>query len=75
MSTEIKKFEKGMQVRWHWGAHDAYGEIADIFTEKVTRRIKGKSITRNASIEKPAYLLIQENGHEVLKSESELHHL
>jgi Hypervirulence associated proteins TUDOR domain len=75
MNTDTKKFEKGMQVRWNWGAHDAYGEIREIFTEKVTRHIKGKAITRNASSEKPAYLLVQENGQEVLKSESELHHL
>ena len=75
MTTETRKFEKGMHVSWKWGAHNAYGEVTEIYTEKVSRRIKGKMITRNASPEKPAYLLVQENGQEVLKSETELHHL
>ena len=75
MTTETRKFEKGMHVSWKWGAHTAYGEVTEIYTEKVSRRIKGKTITRNASPEKPAYLLVQENGQEVLKSETELHHL
>ncbi|MEB3286796.1 MAG: DUF2945 domain-containing protein [Vampirovibrionales bacterium] len=69
------KFSKGEHVMWRWGAHAAYGQVCEIYTEKVTRRIKGTSVTRNASPEKPAYLLVQENGQEVLKLETELHHI
>ena len=42
------------------------------FTEKVTRTIKGSEITRNADEENPAYLIEQDDGDQVLKSESEL---
>jgi hypothetical protein len=46
--------------------------VADVFTERVTRKIKGKAITRNASRDEPAYLIKQDDGDRVLKSASEL---
>lgn len=74
MTTKTAKFKKNQAVTWEWGTGEAHGKIHDTFTEKVTRRINGKEITRNASPEEPAYLIVQEDGQEVLKSESELHH-
>ncbi len=46
--------------------------IAEVYTEPVRKTFKGTSIKRNASKENPAYLIIQEDGDKVLKSESEL---
>lgn len=65
-------FRKGDPVTWNWGSGTAKGTVSEVFTEKVTRRIKGKSITRNASADEPAYLIRQEDGDRVLKSASEL---
>ncbi|MBC8131073.1 MAG: DUF2945 domain-containing protein, partial [Rhizobiaceae bacterium] len=44
----MTKFRKGQKVEWKWGQGTAEGKIAESFTEKVTRTIKGKEITRNA---------------------------
>ena len=64
--------KKGDTVKWNWGSGTAEGKIVEKFTEKVTRTIKGKEITRNASTEEPAYLVEQNDGDRVLKSASEL---
>ncbi len=71
-SGNVKAFKKGDEVRWKWGSGEASGKVAAKYTEKVTREIKGKEITRNASKDEPAYLIKQEDGDEVLKSHSEL---
>ena len=65
-------FRKGDPVTWNWGSGTAKGTVSEVFTEKVTCKIKGKSITRNASADEPAYLIRQEDGDRVLKSASEL---
>ncbi|WP_137111166.1 DUF2945 domain-containing protein [Rhodobacter sp. SY28-1] len=65
-------FKKGEPVTWHWGSGMATGVVTEVFTAKVTRKIKGKSITRNATSDDPAYLVKQEDGDRVLKSGSEL---
>ena len=64
--------EIGDKVTWRWGKYQAYGEIVDKFEKNVERNIKGTRVKRKASAEKPAYLIRQEDGDEVLKSESEL---
>lgn len=69
----MAKFKKGTEVEWAWGRGHATARVKEIFTDSVTRTIKGKRITRHGTKEEPAYLLEQENGNEVLKSESELH--
>lgn len=74
MTTKAAKFKKGDPVSWEWGNGTAYGEIHTVYKEKITRKIKGHEITRNASPDEPAYLIVQENDQEVLKSESELRH-
>ena len=63
---------KGSKVSWSWGANTAHGKIVERFTSKVTRTIKGTTVTREASRKEPAYLIEQDDGDEVLKSRSEL---
>lgn len=65
-------YERGDRVRWKWGEHWAYGRVEQRFTDRVSREIKGSQVTRNASEEEPAYLIEQDDGDEVLKSEGEL---
>lgn len=72
MSTRTGHLRKDDKVCWKWGQYEAYGKIQEVFTRKITRTISGKEITRNATEEEPAYLIVQEDGQEVLKSESEL---
>ena len=66
------KFRKGEAVRWAWGGNTAEGKVAQSFTRRVKRTIKGTTVTRNASEEEPAYLIVQDDGDRVLKSASEL---
>jgi hypothetical protein len=66
------KMNKGDKVRWTWGQGEATGTIEDIFERRVTRRIKGKSITRNGSPDQPAILIRQDDGDRVLKLQSEV---
>ncbi len=65
-------YQKDDRVEWNWGQGTATGKVQEKFTTKVTRTIKGSEITRNATDDEPAYLIKQEDGDEVLKSESEL---
>jgi len=65
-------FEKGTHVAWTWGAHEAEGIVAETFTRRVRRVIKGKTVIRNGTEEEPAYLVRQADGGRVLKSQSEL---
>ena len=70
MSQE--KFNEGTTVKWKWGEGWGQGKIKERFTEKVTRQISGTEVTRNATDDEPAYLIQQEDGDEVLKSQSEI---
>lgn len=62
----------GTTVSWKWGQGTGSGKVRERFTSKVTRKIKGTEVTRNASDDDPAYLIEQEDGDEVLKGHSEL---
>jgi hypothetical protein len=64
--------KKGDKVRWNWGRGQGEGQIIEVFTERVTKTIKGEEVTRNATKDEPAYLIEQEDGDKVLKSRSEL---
>ena len=65
-------YSKGDTVQWNWGSGTAEGTVQESFTEEVTRTIKGNEVTRDADSDNPAYLIEQEDGDRVLKSESEL---
>ncbi len=64
--------KKGETVHRNWGKSEAEGKVDQKFTEPTTRKIKGTPVKRNASKEEPTYLIEQENGNKVLKSETEL---
>lgn len=63
---------KGSKVTWTWGAHEAHGKVAAIFTRRVQRTIAGTRIVRNGTAEEPVYLIEQADGGRALKSQSEL---
>lgn len=62
----------GTKVEWDWGQGTATGKITERFTEKVTLKLQGAEVTRNATADEPAYRIEQDDGDEVLKSASEL---
>lgn len=66
------RYDSGDRVAWNWGAGTGEGTVREVFTERVTRTIKGSEITRNADPENPAYVIEQDDGDEVLKAGSEL---
>ena len=61
--------KKGDKVHWNWGKSEAEGEVQEKFTEPVSKNIKGSEVKLKASKENPSWLIKQENGSEVLKSE------
>ncbi len=67
-----QQFRIDQHVTWNFAGSEATGQIKEVFKNKVVRTIKDTEVTRNASEEEPAYLIEQEDGSEVLKSESEL---
>ena len=64
--------KKNDAVTWKFGKSEAEGKIVEKFEEPVEKKIKSAKVKRNASKEEPAFLIKQENGNKVLKSESEL---
>jgi hypothetical protein len=66
------RMQKGDKVRWTWGQGEATGMVEARFEMRVTRRIKGKSVTRNASPDRPAVLIRQDDGDRALKFASEV---
>ena len=62
----------GDRVAWDWGQGTGEGAVIETFTDPVTRTLKGTEVTRDASEDAPAYKIEQDDGDEVLKSESEL---
>lgn len=66
------RFENGDCVKWAWGDGHGEGTVTDVCTDKVTRTIDGTEVTRDADSEEPAYMIEQNDGSRVLKSQSEL---
>ncbi len=60
------------RVEWRWGRGRVEGHVREVFTEKVTRVIKGARVTRNATPDTPAYLIEMDDGRQALKSATEL---
>ena len=81
-----EQIRKGTEVTWSWGNGTGRGKVAEVFTEKVTRMIKGAEvftekvtrmikgaeIAKNGSEDCPAYLIEQDDGSRVLKLRSEV---
>lgn len=67
-----KAYAVGATVSWSWGKGEAKGKVAQAFTKRVQRTIKGAKVTRRATEDNPAYLVEQEDGSKALKSHSEL---
>ena len=65
-------FSVGDEVKWSWGNGTGTGTVKQIYTEKVTKTLKGNDVTREASDDEPAYLIEQEDGDRVLKSVTEV---
>jgi len=68
----MSAYTTGTKVSWHWGNGEAQGEIETVYTQKVTRKIKGTEVTREASEDEPAYYIKQDDGDAVLKSHTEV---
>ncbi|CAN5321557.1 hypothetical protein BH23BAC2_BH23BAC2_26310 [soil metagenome] len=63
---------QGSTVQWKWGKGTATGEVRDVFDRSVTITTKGARVTRNGTPENKALFIVQENGTELLKLESEV---
>ena len=72
LRTIMTAFEKGDKVEWNWGGGTASGSVTEIHTKEVEITTKGTTVKRNGSEENPAYIIEQDDGTKVLKSESEL---
>ncbi|WP_102109090.1 DUF2945 domain-containing protein [Oceaniglobus roseus] len=68
----MSDYSEGTKVQWSWGNGTGTGKVVKKYTQKITKKIKGSEVTRDASDDDPAYLIEQEDGDEVLKSGSEL---
>ncbi len=68
----MASYSKGTKVQWDWGSGSAEGKVDKVYTRKTTRTLKGTEVTREASEDCPAYLIVQSDGDEVLKSHSEI---
>ena len=66
------KYAVNTKVEWEWAAEPARAKVREVFTERVSRTLRGSEITRNATEDDPAYLIEQHDGDRVLKSHSEL---
>ena len=62
----------GTGVAWDWGQGTAVGTVEEVFHEDVSRTIDGHQVQRQASRDEPAYLIRQDDGQRVLKSQSEV---
>ena len=62
----------GTQVTWKWGKGVATGKGREVFDRPVTITTKGAKVTRNGTPGNKALFIVQENGTELLKLESEV---
>jgi Hypervirulence associated proteins TUDOR domain len=67
-----KPYSIGLRVCWKWQYAKPNGIIEEVFFEPASREIKGTTVKRNGSPDKPAYLIKQDNGNYVLKLHSEI---
>ncbi|MEX0686054.1 MAG: DUF2945 domain-containing protein [Balneolales bacterium] len=67
-----KAYHSGTIVEWDWGKGKAFGEVMNAFTREVQRQFNGSIVTRKASRDNPAYIIILKDGDRVLKLHSEI---
>jgi hypothetical protein len=67
-----KSFLIGDKIKWRWMGREVKGVIKKIYLKPVTKTFRGTEFRRNASPEKPAYLVKSDAGSEILKSHTEL---
>ncbi|MEL7253947.1 MAG: DUF2945 domain-containing protein [Pseudomonadota bacterium] len=65
-------YSVGDTVEWDWGNGTGTGTVEKKYTQKITRKIKGSEVTRDASDDEPAFLIKQDDGDEVLKGGTEI---
>ena len=65
-------FKQGDKVKWRWGQSWAEGEVRSVTARKVTRTIKGSTVSRNGTRDNPALYIEQAKGGRVLKLASEV---
>ena len=70
--SNSNSYQTDQYVEWEWGNGTASGQIKERFEREVTRTLKGSEVTKDGTEDNPAYLIKQEDGHEVLKRGSEL---
>lgn len=63
---------EGIKVSWKWGKGVAKGIIRERFDRSVTITSKGAKVTRHGTPQNNALFIVQENGTELLKLESEV---
>jgi hypothetical protein len=68
----MKTFKVNSKVSWKWLGGIIDGTVKEIYFSPVSRVIKGKTIKRNGSPEKPAYLVESLAGNLALKLQTEL---
>ena len=64
--------QTGDTVQWDWGNGTGTGKVTQIYTQKITKTIKGAEVTRDADDDAPAFLIEQDDGDHVLKSCTEV---
>ena len=64
--------QTGDTVQWDWGNGTGTGKVTQIYTQKITKTIKGTDVTRDADDQEPAFLIEQDDGDQVLKSCTEV---
>jgi len=57
-----KKYSEGTKVEWDWGNGTGTGKVETVYTKKVTCKIKGTEVTREADSDSPAYYIKQDDG-------------
>jgi hypothetical protein len=64
--------KKGTWVRWNWGNGTAEGKVVETFTDKITKKIKGTTVSRLGEKGNKALYIELPDGAPALKSEEEV---
>ncbi len=67
-----RNLRRGSRVKWRVDHRWVHGKVLVRYTQDVTHIIDGIPVTRVATPSNPVFLIVQDDGREVLKSKSEL---